>query len=137
MNQGSTVFPPPPPHSEGPHWVSIGLAVMLGLIGLAILLAVAVPGGMMRPGGPGFPDMWAWGWVWGIFWLIIFFWIIGWIIRGAMWAGGGWGYRGYRHSWRHYGGDPAFQILRERYARGEITREQFDHMMRDLETRGR
>ncbi len=29
---------------------------------------------------------------------------------------------------------PAIHILRERYARGELTREQFQNMMRDLST---
>ncbi len=40
----------------------------------------------------------------------------------------GWGWR--RGYWYHH--DGAGEILRERYARGEITKEQFDQMMRDL-----
>jgi putative membrane protein len=40
--------------------------------------------------------------------------------------------RGYHHGqWYHGGG--AEEILKERYARGEITKEQFDQMMRDIE----
>ncbi len=39
--------------------------------------------------------------------------------------------RGYYGHWYHGGG--AEEILRQRYARGEITKEQFDQMMRDLE----
>jgi Short C-terminal domain len=31
-------------------------------------------------------------------------------------------------------GSPAARIVRERYARGEITREEFQHRMRDLST---
>ena len=34
---------------------------------------------------------------------------------------------------RRYGYGDEYQILRERYARGEITREQFDQMTRDLD----
>ncbi|MCI4318149.1 MAG: SHOCT domain-containing protein [Thermoplasmata archaeon] len=136
MNQGSTAYPPPH-HEEGHHWISIGIAIMLAFIGLAVLLSVAFPGGMMHNGGPGFMVGWGWGWVWGIFWLIIFLWIIGWLIRGAMWTGGAWGYHASRHYRRYNGWDPASQILRERYARGELNRDQFDQMMRDLETRGR
>src|SRR5207249_1650334 len=46
------------------------------------------------------------------------------------WGGGGWGGYGW-HYWRY--GDDAHAILRSRYARGEITREQFEQMMGDLE----
>ena len=42
------------------------------------------------------------------------------------WGGG---YR--RAHWRHY--SEAAEIVKARYARGEITKEQFDQMMRDLE----
>ena len=45
----------------------------------------------------------------------------------------GWGYQR-RYGWWRY--DGASQILRERYAKGEITKEQFDQMMRDLEGHG-
>lgn len=49
--------------------------------------------------------------------------------------GWGWGWRGgySRGYWRgqgYYGG--ATEILRQRYAKGEITKDQFDQMMRDL-----
>jgi putative membrane protein len=43
------------------------------------------------------------------------------------WWGGGWR----RRYWYGYG--DAHEILRQRYARGEITKEQFDQMTRDLE----
>lgn len=61
------------------------------------------------------------------------FWIIGifWALRWFFW-GGRWGYHYPRHYWRHY--DDAHYILRERYARGEITKDQYDQMMRDLQT---
>ncbi|MEE8186988.1 MAG: SHOCT domain-containing protein [Nitrososphaerales archaeon] len=41
-----------------------------------------------------------------------------------------WG-RSRRHYWRYE--DTALNSLRERYARGEITRDQFEQMMSDLE----
>jgi putative membrane protein len=44
--------------------------------------------------------------------------------------------RGFRLSWRdHEGGsqsDGAIEILRKRYAKGEITLEEFDQMKKDL-----
>ncbi|MBO0888583.1 SHOCT domain-containing protein [Candidatus Bathyarchaeota archaeon] len=45
-----------------------------------------------------------------------------------------WGYwRPYWGGWSY--GDRAYYILRERYARGEISKDQYDQMMHDLETR--
>jgi uncharacterized membrane protein len=44
--------------------------------------------------------------------------------------------RRWRHNYRHYysrgpfDSDPAVEITRERFARGEITQEQFDQIMR-------
>ena len=60
----------------------------------------------------------------GFFWIFAVFWFIRWAF---------WPWRGYgpRRSWRY--GDQAYYILRERYARGEITKEQFDQMTRDLQ----
>ncbi len=49
------------------------------------------------------------------FFLLRFFWW-GW------WGGRGWS----------YGGDSAMQVLRERFARGELTKEQFEQMRKDL-----
>ncbi|MDG6994729.1 MAG: SHOCT domain-containing protein [Nitrososphaerota archaeon] len=48
--------------------------------------------------------------------------------RWFFWGCWGWG----RGGW--YGGyDPAIAALRERYAKGEITREQLEQMTKDLE----
>ena len=60
----------------------------------------------------------------GFFWIFAVFWFIRW----AFWPWRGYGPRRY---WRY--GDQAYYILRERYARGEITKEQFDQMTRDLQ----
>jgi len=62
----------------------------------------------------------------GWFFILLFF-LLFW---GFRWWGG-WAWHG-RHAWP-YPGDGAKGILRERYARGEIGKDQFDQMMRDLE----
>src|SRR6266705_2666229 len=60
------------------------------------------------------------------FGIFAFFWIVRWLI--FPWRGG-WGYRG--RYWRYQ--DESYNIIRERYAKGEITKEQFEQLMRDLQ----
>jgi putative membrane protein len=71
------------------------------------------------------------------FGFLIFFFVIFFVARGLFW-GWGWGWRwrggysrGYWGRWGYYG--EATEILRQRYAKGEITKDQFDQMMRDLQ----
>jgi putative membrane protein len=72
-----------------------------------------------------------WGWGFFPFGFIFFFIFIFFIFRVAFWGWGGWGWR---HGYYRYGyGGDSREIIRQRYARGEITKEQFDQMMRDLE----
>ncbi len=35
---------------------------------------------------------------------------------------------------QHHSGDDALEILKKRYARGEITKEQYDQMRKDLQS---
>ncbi|HKW43308.1 MAG TPA: SHOCT domain-containing protein [Thermoplasmata archaeon] len=100
-------------------WVFVGLLVLV-----AVSIAVSLVAFVFRAPGTGFV-FFPFGF-WWIFLLFFLFW-------GFRWWGGGWGWYG-----RPWGGyyryhDDAHAILRTRYARGEITREQFEQMMRDLE----
>src|SRR6266581_3382049 len=66
------------------------------------------------------------------FFIFVFF--LFFLFRGLFWGWGGWGWRGYpmygRYGYGHH--DGAAEILRRRYAGGEITKDQFDQMMRDI-----
>ena len=102
------------------------------IIALVILLVVALGlsstmGGMMGPG-----VMWRGGnWMWGVgMWpgavAMLVFW--GALIVGAILVA------------RHFGGVPgsearpsSLDILKRRYASGEVTREEYQQMRRDLE----
>ena len=98
-------------------WSFVGLIILIGVSIAASLLFFSLRGA----GTPFVFFPFGFGWFF-IFWIFIFFW-------GMRWWGG-WGWHG-RRSW--YPRDDAHAILRERYARGEIGKEQFEQMMRDLE----
>jgi putative membrane protein len=79
-------------------------------------------GGMMHPMG------WMWG-AWGIVMMVMMFafWglVIAAVVIGVRWLL-------HQTADARGGGDRAIQILRERYARGEIDRQEFDARRRDL-----
>lgn len=107
------------PH-DSRNWLFVGLGVMFALIGVGVLLAALEHGRYVT--GYGFWPFGFFWFPWGLFFLVfVFFW---WIPR---W---GWGYYGRRY-W-HHGYDPARSIARERFARGEISKDQYDQMLRDL-----
>ena len=105
-------------------WVIVALAILAAVvfIGTIVFNGSFYPNGAMYYGHPWFG--W-WFFPFGFFFLFIFLFFI---FRVAFW-GGGWR----RRYWYGYGYGDAREILRQRYARGEITKEQFDQMNRDLE----
>jgi uncharacterized membrane protein len=106
-----------------------GVGVALGV--LVVLLGIALLGGFLfipRMAGtpaayyPFFP----FGWFWGFFLVFIIFGVVRFLFLPWGW---GWGY--HRRYWYRY--DESYRILRERYAKGEITKEQYAQMARDLD----
>jgi putative membrane protein len=98
-----------------------GLLLLIGIVVLvgAVLRLVIAPTSGFR----GFFFFFPFGFF--FFFLFLFF-VFGWF---RWWGWGGW--RGYPMTWGYH--DGASEILRQRYARGEITKDQFDQMMRDIE----
>lgn len=113
--------------------IAVAIAVVLLLIGVFVYLSYGYPygyggyyGGMM--GGT--------GGVWMLFLIpigLIVLIIIGYVIwRGFAWESGYYGGGHYRH-YNSYGDrENAMEILRQRYARGEISKEQFEQMKKDI-----
>jgi putative membrane protein len=101
-------------------WVAVALLLLVGAVVLSgIFLPPRPYTGAYYPYFPFF----GFGWFSGFFWIFIVFFALRWLF---------WPWRWGRHSyWRYH--DNAYYTLRDRYARGEITKEQFEQMMRDLE----
>lgn len=105
-------------------WGIIGLIAVIGLsIALSLYFASWRPGGFAYP----FFFPFHFGWLGAIFLIFIVFLVARWFFWPWRGRGGG-GYYSYPHQQRV----DAASIVRERYAKGEITKEQFEQMLRDL-----
>jgi putative membrane protein len=106
-------------------WGIIGLIVTIGVsIVLSLYFAPWRPGGFSSH----FLFPFHFGWLGTVFLIFIVILIARWFF--GPWRGGGReeGHYSYRQQQR----PDAASIVKERYAKGEITREQFDQMMADL-----
>ncbi len=107
-------------------WIRLGFLVLFGVLVAAMIYSryTAAPAAYAAP-HPG------WWFPFGGFWVFIGLFLFLGLARRLFWGPRGWG--GWRSGDGWYGrADEAFHILRERYARGEITKDQYEAMMRDL-----
>lgn len=112
-----------------------GVLVVLGILVLVVLVLPVLGGGMMGPGmmwggGPVTAGGWTWGLGMGLGWLMMLaFWgalIVG-VVALVRWLGG----TGERP--RPPAAESALDVLKRRYAAGEITAEQYQQMKEVLE----
>jgi len=116
------------PHRGNPFaWAALAMVLVAVVAFFAIL---AIHGGPSVPAGPyyGYPFL-GW-WFFFPFGILFIFIVLFFVSRLIFWPIG-WGWR--RRYWYGYGYGDANEILRQRYARGEITKEQYEQMKRDLE----
>jgi len=113
-------------------WSLIGLIAIIGIsIALSFYFAPRPLGGFHYP----FFFPFHFGWLGDIFLIIIVVLIARWLFFWP-WRGGRLGGEGYYSYPQQQQRPDAGSIVRERYAKGEITREQFEQMMRDLRQEG-
>jgi putative membrane protein len=125
-------YGPPPPPRRSRVWLvgAIGLAAV-AIVGVVLLLYLNGALGPAPYGGR--PYFGVFG---GFLLLVVVVWLGFFLLRVAFWSSRTQGrYGGYGGPRR--GPDPAVMIARQRYARGEISREQYDQIMTDLGRRGR
>jgi uncharacterized membrane protein len=110
---------------RGQTWAFLALGVVLVLIGIALFSGFFLLPRFAPTPGYYYPYFFPFGWLWLFFGLFLVFGLI----RFLLWP---WRWGGYRRRyWNRY--DDAYRILRERYAKGEITKDQLDQMTRDLD----
>jgi putative membrane protein len=106
-----------------PCWKTLASGLCGGVIGIVALPITAWA--QERPWG--WHPMWGmWGaWGFGMMLFMLLFWVlvIGGVVLGIRWLA---------TQGRESRSDTALEILRQRYARGEINKEEFDAKKRDL-----
>jgi putative membrane protein len=104
---------------SNPYWIWLPLIFVAGIVTI-----VAIAGfGAFHAGGYYPMYFFPWWILFPLFFFGIFFLTFRWC---------GWGYWGSSRARYHYD-DNALEVLRERFARGELNKEQYDQMRKDLE----
>ncbi len=113
---------------DGGRGVGWALVAIVGV--LVVIFAAMALGSYYYSGYPMMMYTYHPFWVFFPIGFILFFFLAFVLVRALFWPWG-WGMR--RRHWYYH--DEALDILRQRYARGEISKEQYDQMSRDLEQR--
>lgn len=122
-------YPRTPPRRHVP-WLFVSLLVVFAAVGVVLFLFLWSPTTFgYHPVAGGYAPF---GFFGGFLLFFLFIFIVLAVIRIVLWSSRPRGYYRQGYGGGRYG---AFAIARERYARGEITREQFDQIMQDLQRR--
>lgn len=120
---------------DGRRWYPVDWIRLGFLLVFAVLVAAMIYARFTMPAYANGGAHFGWGFpfrgLWFLLAALLFFGLVRRAFWGPWWWRGGFGRGAYGCGW---GGraDDAYHILRERYARGEITKDQYDAMMRDL-----
>jgi uncharacterized membrane protein len=135
VNGAGPYYRPPgmgggPPHSQI-RWFAIAIAAVFIVAAALILLVLLYPAsfGLAAPSSP-----YRFGAFGGVFFLFFILIVVFFIVRVAFWGTRMGRYRGryYGQDRSGYGPNRPAMVARMRYARGEITREQYNQIMDDI-----
>jgi putative membrane protein len=107
------------------------LWLLIPIIGVLLVVSFVAAFFFYRP--PAVESFYPWfGWwfPFPLFFIIPVIFLVFFGFRWFLWGGWGWGGRWYYN----HNSDRAMEILKERFARGEITRDQYEQMTKDLES---
>ena len=113
------------------HWLPIIIGAVFVVVALVILLVALYPASFgFNPS----PSPYHFGLFGGFFLFFFVLIVLFFIVRVAFWSTrtSGYGRRYQRYQNQNPGMNRPAMVARMRYARGEITREQYDQIMRDL-----
>ncbi len=104
--------------------------ILVPIIGVLVVAGLAAA--FFFYGPPAVRDYPGYGWwfPFPFFFIIPVFFLIFFGLRWFWWGGWGWGGRWYYDQYD----DHAMEIVKERFARGEITKEQYEQLAKDLES---
>ena len=108
---------------SGMRWAFLGFGVAIIALGAVLLAVSAFPQAFGLTNRLGFPFFGGFFGIFLVLWGALMLVRIAFWMNRARWSGGPGGPRRF---------DPAIQDARRRYARGEITREQFEQIIADL-----
>jgi len=118
------------PRPRGVRWLPVVVGAVLAAIAVLLLLVAFYPQWFGLPGAAGPGHLGVFG---GAFLLLFVLLIVFFIVRVAFWSSRAARYRRWGGpGGGGYGPDRPVLVARMRYARGEITKEQFDQIMNDL-----
>ena len=108
------------------RWVMVGVVILIAvwLLASIFFLFTRPMQATYYPMSYYHPFFFPFGFVFGLIAIFMIFGALRWLLVP-------WGHGNRRRYWRYR--DESYQILRERYAKGEITKEQYDQMMQDLQ----
>jgi uncharacterized membrane protein len=114
--------------NDGKKWLFRGLAICFVFIGLAIFISAILFFGA-KAGTPinAFTNF-GWNSIWDVLVVVFIIWLVMSMLRWTL--GVPWGRRHW-HDHNSYEHDKS--ILRRRYVRGEITKKQYQDMLKDLD----
>jgi putative membrane protein len=103
------------------NWILVPALILISAIAVLVIVSFYY----VRPASA-FGEYPFYGWFpFGWFFFVPVVFLIFFVFRWVLWGGWGWG--------RYYDDDRALVVLKERFARGELSEEQFEQMTKELE----
>ncbi|MDA4131024.1 MAG: hypothetical protein OK457_09660 [Thaumarchaeota archaeon] len=110
------------------NWILVPVLILISAIAILAIVSFYYVRSASAFGSYPFYGWFPFGWFFFIPVVFLIFFVFRWVLWGGGWGGGrGWYYG------RYYDDDRAMVVLKERFARGELSKERFEQMTKELE----